>query len=328
SEQLLHIIDDIIDISKIEANQLKIVRNNVVISDLLSDLLLFYENEKVHMSKAEIEIKAEISPLLKNTTINTDESRLRQILMNLISNALKFTERGCVTFGFTQHPKQIEFYVSDTGIGIPPNRQSQIFKRFRQLDETFTRRFGGTGLGLAICEGLIKLLGGRIWVKSEVNEGATFYFNIPTDEEGAIAVSPKKEKEMTGEYDWSDKTILIVEDDEINQEFLVAILGPSNANIITASTGEEAVSICGSDKSIDLVLMDIRLPQMNGYEAFSIIKKENPLLPMIAQTAFAMTEDASRCLELGFSDYISKPINRKSLLSMINRLLVENHKKI
>lgn len=323
SEQLLHIIDDIIDISKIEANQVKINLTKVRISDLLSNLLLFYQNERVHIGKADIDIIAEVSSSHKDITINTDESRLRQILMNLISNSLKFTEKGCVKFGFNQKEDSVEFYVSDSGIGIPHDRQSQIFKRFRQLDDSFTRKFGGTGLGLAICEGLVKLLGGRIWVVSEINKGATFYFTISTGNEGSKTLVSRTDNTSSGEYNWSGKTILVVEDDEINQEFLIAVLSPSNVDVICASTGEEAVSIANKNNNIDLVLMDIRLPQMNGYEAFEKIRQKHSSLPVIAQTAFAMTEDATRCLEFGFSDYISKPINRKNLLSMINKLLTK-----
>lgn len=324
SEQLLHIIDDIIDISKIEANQLKINLTKVKITDLLSNLLLFYQNERSHLGKSEIEIIAEVSAPLKEVVISTDESRLRQILMNLISNALKFTEKGFIKFGFNlRQGNLVEFYVSDTGIGIPPQRQSQIFKRFRQLDDSFTRKFGGTGLGLAICEGLVKLLGGRMWVISEANNGSSFYFTISSGKENYKPVLVRSDTATGGEYNWTGKTILVVEDDEINQEFLMAVLAPTNAEILCASTGEEAVSISTKNANINIVLMDIRLPQMNGYEAFEKIREKYPSLPVIAQTAFAMTEDATRCLELGFSDYISKPINRKNLLSMIDRLLTK-----
>lgn len=322
SEQLLHIIDDIIDISKIEANQIKVSNVNVRIGAILAELQLFYENEKTNLGKNEIDIKAEVSQHQLNTVIITDESRLRQILMNLISNALKFTEKGHIKFGFTMQPNgQVEFYVTDTGIGIPHDRQELIFKRFRQLDESFTRKFGGTGLGLAICEGLVKLLGGNIWVKSEPCIGSTFYFTIASGVEPIKQTVKIKDMPSFDNYDWSGKTILIVEDDEINQEFLLTVLAPTNANLISAYNGEDAVAINETNPNIDVILMDIRLPQMNGYEAFEQIKKIHPEVPVIAQTAFAMTEDAARCLEFGFIDYISKPISRRNLLSMINKYI-------
>ena len=326
SEQLLHIIDDIIDISKIEANQLKINTTKVRIIDLLNSLSLFYQNERNHTGKIDIEIKVEVPAMLLSTVINTDESRLRQLLMNLISNALKFTEKGYIKFGFNKCQNDlVEFYVTDTGIGIPADRQIQIFKRFRQLDDSFTRRFGGTGLGLAICEGLVRLLGGQIWVTSEINKGSTFYFTISTGIDSTKSFPSRTENNRGPDFDWTGKTILVVEDDEINQEFLIAVLTPTNVEILCASTGEEAVSLGTSNAKIDLVLMDIRLPQMNGYEAFEKIREVKPSLPVIAQTAFAMTEDAVRCLEFGFSDYISKPINRKNLLTMINKFLIANN---
>lgn len=322
SEQLLHIIDDIIDISKIEANQVNINSTNIRIASLLADLQLFYENEKTNVGKNDIELSAEISPLLIDTVISTDESRLRQVLMNLISNALKFTEKGYVKFGFLiRQDSFVEFYVTDSGTGIPKDRQSLIFKRFRQLDDTFTRKFGGTGLGLAICEGLVKLLGGQIWVNSEVNKGSTFSFTIPSSSKVNKTMAGRKDTFINSvDFDWSGKTIMIVEDDEINMEFLIAVLTPTKAVLLNAVSGEEAVSLSETNHTIDLILMDIRLPKMDGYEAFDKIRKKRPSLPVIAQTAFAMTEDAARCLEFGFADYISKPINRKNLLAMVNRI--------
>jgi PAS domain S-box-containing protein len=322
SEQLLHIIDDIIDISKIESNQLNITKSNFSLNTLTKDLQVFYDNEKLHLGKGHIEIKVDIDPSLSDIQINTDESRIRQVFMNLISNALKFTEQGYIKFGFTIRSQySIECFVEDTGIGIASDMQSVIFKRFRQIDDSLTRKFGGTGLGLAICEGLVNLLGGKIWVASKVNKGSTFFFTLPYQEMNTTKMQNRKETNLNDTFDWQGKTILVVEDDEINQEFLSAVLTPTNANIIYASTGEDAVNICLTNKTIDLVLMDIRLPKMNGYEAFTIIHQNLPDLRIIAQTAFAMTEDAARCIEIGFTDYIAKPINRKLFLSMINNHL-------
>jgi CheY-like chemotaxis protein len=321
SEQLLHIIDDIIDISKIEANQLNIAKSTFVLDNIVKELEVFYKNERSHLSKDHIEIKIETGNLGSEVKINTDESRLRQIFMNLLSNALKFTEQGYIKFGYKVKSQYlIECFVEDTGIGIPDEMRSLIFKRFRQIDDSLTRRFGGTGLGLTICEGLVRLMGGKIWVDSKIDQGSTFFFTLPYQE--MIETKMQNRKEATNDlFDWQGKTILVVEDDEINQEFLSAVLTPTNATIIYAGTGEDAVKFCAANKEIDLVLMDIRLPKMNGYEAFKVIHENYPNLKVIAQTAFAMTEDAARCIEVGFTDYIAKPINRKQFLSMIHKHL-------
>ena len=322
SEQLLHIIDDIIDISKIESNQLNITKSTFLLDNLIKDLQVFFDNEKLHIGKGHIELKIDIDSSAHDNQINTDESRLRQIFMNLISNALKFTEQGYIKFGFVVRSQySIECFVEDTGIGIAADMQSIIFKRFRQLDDSLTRRFGGTGLGLAISEGLVHLLGGKIWVTSEINKGSTFFFTLPYQEMNATKMQNQTDANINDTFNWQGKTILVVEDDEINQEFMSAVLTPTNVNIIYASTGEDAVNTCLTNNTIDLVLMDIRLPKMNGYEAFTIIHQNFPDLHVIAQTAFAMTEDASRCIEIGFSDYIAKPINRKQFLLMINKHL-------
>jgi len=328
SEQLLHIINDIIDISKIEANQIQVKPTDLSLKSLFLELELFYQNEKNNIGKNHIELRSEIDEENIKLYIRTDESRLRQILLNLISNAFKFTDEGTISFGYkTLNSSTIEFFVKDTGIGIPPEMQAVIFKRFYQLDNELTRNFGGTGLGLSICEGLVKLLGGKIWLKSEKQKGSVFYFTLPlklSDE------PPRKQDDIKykDSYNWDGYKILIVEDDDMNQEFLNAVLIPTNANILTASTGEEAVSICSLNTDINIVLMDIRLPQMSGYEAFEKIRKLNPNLPVIAQTAFALTEDSAHCLEIGFNDFIPKPINRKNLLSVINKHLMNFKTKI
>jgi len=322
-DQLLHIIDDIIDISKIESNQLKIKHAEVNLNELIADLELFYANGKKQIAKDHIEIIGELKPSFDNIKLLTDESRLRQIFMNLISNALKFTEKGHIRFGYTLTTKNtIEFYVEDTGIGISSEMQSAIFKRFRQVDDSTTRTFGGTGLGLAISEGLIKLMNGKIWLKSVLGEGSTFYFSLPYSVIDHAVTHKSPVTVETDQYDWSGFVILIVEDDAINQEFLATILAPTNVTFIQCYTAEEAITVSESSTIIHLVLMDIRLPKMNGYEAFNIIAKQRPSLPVIAQTAFALTEDASRCLEMGFANYIAKPINRKNLLTMIHSYLI------
>ena len=182
----------------------------------------------------------------------------------------------------------IEFFVEDTGIGIESHMQSAIFQRFRQVDESMSRNFGGTGLGLAICNGLSKILGGKLWLKSEPGKGSTFFFEIPYQHtDTTIKKSPVKII-LDEIYDWSGKTILIVEDDPINQEFLNAILEPTKATLINSYSGEDSIKLCIEHPEINIVLMDIRLPQMNGFEAFEKIHQMRSDLPVIAQTAFEL----------------------------------------
>ena len=319
SKQLLQIIDDIIDISKIEANQVKIDINECLINNTIKDLLLFYQNDKALIEKSNLQLKYQITLDDEHAKIFTDESRLRQILMNLLDNAAKFTIEGEIVIGYKLiENKIIEFFVKDTGIGINLDQQHLVFERFRQADSSATRTYGGTGLGLSISEGLVKLLGGLIWFESEPGQGATFYFSIP--------YHPVNKRIVLSDVDinledpkWDDKIILVVEDDEINFEYLKTVLEPSNAIILYASSGEDALRVFSSNNDIDLILMDIRLPGISGYEAMRMIKNQKSDIPIIAQTAFAMAEDYSKCLEQGFDDYIAKPINRRHLIKIIQK---------
>lgn len=324
SKQLLQIINDIIDISKIEANQLNIDIAECNINSTIKDVFLFYQNNKIHLERKSVELKMDLPLPNENAKIYTDESRVRQILMNLIDNALKFTNEGEIVAGYKVANKTIRFYVKDTGIGIPKEQHQLVFERFRQVDDSATRKFGGTGLGLSICEGLVRLLGGAISFESEVDKGSTFYVEIP--------YNPVKQREPYPDTivnlespNWEGITILVVEDDYINFEYLNTVIEPSNATVIHAVSGEDAIRIFNSNKAIDLVLMDIRLPGINGYQAMKSIKEQNPQMPVIAQTAFAMAEDSQNCLEQGFDDYISKPINRQLLMKMINAHLPKKY---
>lgn len=317
SKQLLQIINDIIDISKIEANQVKIETRECNINTAIRDVFLFYQKDKIVQEKKNIQFKLELSLDEEFAKIITDESRLRQILMNILDNAFKFTFEGEIVMGYTiMEEKTINFYIKDTGIGIPQDQNDLIFKNFRQIDDSPTRRFGGTGLGLSISYGLAKLLGGNIAFESEVGKGTTFNVILP--------YLPIKKKGHAAEVsdlypNLKNKVILVVEDDEINFDFLQAILEPTEAMIIHAPSGEDAIRIFSSNNDIDLILMDLRLPGISGYEAMKAIKNQNPLIPVVAQTAFAMAEDNIKCMEQGFTGYIAKPINRK----LLNKIILE-----
>jgi CheY-like chemotaxis protein len=252
---------------------------------------------------------------------------LKQIFINLIGNAFKFTEKGKIECGCKIDANQkLIFYVSDTGIGIPPDKYEVIFERFTQLNHETNLAFGGTGLGLSIVKGLIDLLGGKIWVESELENlpagksgKTTFYFSIPY----RILPSSHNESELIEEnhaLHFSGKTILVVEDDPYNVRYIKEILSKTGLNIIYTAYGKEAVQIATS-QTLDLVLLDIRLPDMNGYEAVQQIKLHKPNLKFIAQTAYAAQEDRQRAFDAGCIDYISKPLKHDLLLSMLNKHL-------
>lgn len=320
SKQLLQLINDIIDISKIEANQLNLDIHECNINTITRDIFLFYQKDKLLLEKDNLELKIELPLNDEYAKIYTDESRLSQILMNIVDNAVKFSNQGQIVIGYRHADKKtIEFYIKDTGIGIPKDQYHLVFERFRQIDGSTTRKFGGTGLGLSISEGLVKLLGGSIWFESEPGVGTTFYVTLPYNPVNRRILEPDLIEESIA--DWGNKIILIVEDDEINFELMKTMLEPSNAIIIHAASGEDAIRIFSNNQSINLVLMDIRLPGINGYQAMRYIKDQNPSIPVIAQTAFAMSEDNQKCLEQGFDDYIAKPINRKLLYKIIQKQL-------
>ena len=223
---------------------------------------------------------------------------------------------------FLKNP-DICFYVSDTGIGIEEENHKFIFDRFRQVDFNYNKKFGGTGLGLAITQNLIQILGGQIDLESKKGEGSVFRFTLPFKK----LKSPPKEfintlPEMTT-YDWKDKTILIVEDNELNSKLLQRMIEPTGAGMIFAKDGKPAIEACRDNPDIDLVLMDIQMPEMDGYEATREIKSILPGLPIIAQTAYAMADEKNKIMEAGCDDYLSKPIRQKDLFQILGKYL--NH---
>ncbi|WP_166363290.1 ATP-binding protein [Perlabentimonas gracilis] len=317
---LVNLIDDIMDISKIEAGQLAFNKSDVNIDDLFFDLYTFFNEAKFKQEKEHLTLRLLNLNDDENNLLFTDEQRLRQVLSNLIGNAIKFTDKGAVEFGYVNNKekKHIEFFVRDTGIGIPKEKVDIIFERFRQIEEGSTRKYGGTGIGLFISKHIVDLLGGDIWVESETGKGSTFYFTLPYatvyERENAVKVFTPADKN----YNWEGKTIMIAEDAETNYKFLRAMLEKTKAYIIWARNGEEVVSYCHNNSNVDMILMDIQMPVMDGYEATSIIKRQNPSIKIIAQTAYAMPNDNIKCIEAGCNDYISKPINTQLLLEKID----------
>ncbi|MBN1988641.1 MAG: response regulator [Bacteroidales bacterium] len=318
---LVNLIDDIMDISKIEAGQLAINKANCNLDDLMFELYTFFNEVKFKQEKEHISIRLVDFNEDEVNIVQTDGHRLRQIMSNLLSNALKFTEKGTVEFGYQNNldQNQIKFYVRDSGIGIPKDKRDIIFDQFRQVHEGSTRKYGGTGIGLFISKHIVGLLGGSIWVESEINVGSTFYFTIPYQHKGLLANNVTLYQSSSKKYDWSNKVILVAEDVELNYKLISSALIGTNASIMWARNGEEAVEMCEKNPSINLVLMDIQMPKMDGYDATKAIKRSKPSMPIIAQTAYAMPNDNIKCMEVGCSDYIAKPLNTNILLEKIEK---------
>jgi PAS domain S-box-containing protein len=319
--QLLNLINDIVDIAKIEANQLLVTKVNFPINSLITDIYNLFVEEQKRLHKTDILFTFETPSDTDRLNILTDRYRLQQILSNLLSNAFKFTKSGEINFGYSiidsNGNSQFLFFVKDTGMGIPENMQEIIFERFRMIENKSYKNKQGAGLGLAISKGLLELLGGKIWVTSDPQTGSSFYFTIPVSDT-AQAKHSKIDLKASSEMDRLKKTrVLVVEDDADNLEFLKRLLQIKGTVVITATSGEEAIEIIQKDQNIQLVLMDILLPEMSGYEATKKIKEINPNLPIIAQTAYAMQNDREKCLEYGCDDYISKPINKDLLFKKI-----------
>ncbi len=324
-ESLLHLIDDIIDIAKIDSKELNINKASCNVTLLCIELLNINKELKNRKNKDEIDLILNPVCIKNNVIIKTDPYRLKQILSNLLENALKYTNQGYVEFGFEISEKDILFYVKDTGLGIPRAKFQYIFERFSQIDHAIDRQFGGTGLGLAITKNLVELLGGQIWLESKVNFGTTFFFTIPGEQanvEPFIAEDTLKKGSITPfyDYDWNGKTILVAEDEELNYKVLESALCRTNAKVVRANNGLEAIEqILGNH--IDLVLMDIQMPRMDGYKATKEIKKINNKIPVIAQTSFAMEGEKEKCIMAGCDDYLSKPLNINVLFGTISKFI-------
>ncbi len=322
SDRLLNTINDLIDISKIEAGQVKVSLTETPLNKLFDELHSFFKPEVTLKGLSLISL-----PTLNDNedTVLTDDAKLHGILTNLIKNAIKFTEKGSISFGYYLKDDFIEFFVKDTGIGVPKNRQQAIFNRFVQADIEDTRAFEGSGLGLTISKAYVEMLGGKMWLISEEGKGSNFMFTVPYDtkrdqkSEPAPKVTEKPHKELVS----GNLELLIVEDEETSSLFLEAILKNRFREVISAKSGKEAIEICRSNPEIDIVLMDIKMPEMNGYEATREIRKFNKEVVIIAQTAFALAGDKEKAVEAGCNNHIPKPIDKEVLLEMINHHLKE-----
>lgn len=317
SQQLLELINDIVDISKIEAGQLDVYKSPVEIEVLIREAFQFFEH-LAHEKGLSLQLKTD--PMGKKMIIDTDPNRFRQILYNLLSNAVKYTQAGDIIISYTINSDKIDIKVKDSGPGIKPDDCDMVFKRFHQLERDASSTVGGTGLGLAISKALVEKLGGEIRLNSIVGEGSEFCFSIPVEEyENPLSSNNIEVIVDTGKL--KNKKILVAEDEDFNYLYIHEVLTHYGVSVIRAQNGEEAVNYVKKGYDIDLVLMDIKMPEMDGFVATEKIKSYNNELPVIAQTAYAMAGDEERALNVGCDDYISKPIRRDVLISKIEKYL-------
>ncbi len=316
--QLLQVIDDILEISKLETKQVKVIESKVNLNSTLLELFAIFD----------IKAKENKTPLYlikgmkdEEATIYTDKTKLNKILSNLIENALKFTSYGFIEFGYKRKADEIVIYVKDTGIGISKSKFNAIFERFSQAEKGLSRKVGGLGLGLSIAKENSMLLGGDISVESTLNEGTTFFLNIPY--KPVFRVQKSIKKALPKPMDSNAYTILIAEDEEINYLYLEILLGGNQKfkfNILHAKNGKEALDIC-KKTPIDLVLMDLKMPVMDGFEATRLIKEILPELPIIAQTAYSTNKEKEVAITAGCDDFISKPIVKEEFNTLIHKFI-------
>jgi signal transduction histidine kinase/CheY-like chemotaxis protein len=315
--QLLGTISDIIEISKIETGQVMVSREPVDLTNMMESLV---EQAKANIPAGkELEMIVETPSTFRSAWIESDLIKLRQILTNMLSNAIKFTDNGFIKAGYRITPgNKITFFVRDTGPGIEARYHKMIFDRFSQVHGDMQRLNEGSGLGLAIASGYAEMLGATISLKSEPGRGSTFYLELNA---GKIEYKIMNQDEMTqeGPKPGSGKeVILIAEDDDVNYLYFMEIFKKSDYTIIRASNGREAVEECRRNNTIDLVLMDLKMPVMDGYEALKVIREEFPALPVVAQTAYALSEDRKKIMDAGFNGYVTKPVSRERLLRVVN----------
>ena len=326
SDDLMHIINDLLEISRIESGNASVVKSTISMNAVLEEMEKIFRQKLNKNNKEHLALNPVKSLPDNRCEIITDGYILRQVLSNLIDNAIKYTSKGSIQFGYNE-PKNgvVSFYVSDTGVGIAPENQNVIFEHFRQADTPDQHQYGGTGLGLSICKGSLALLGGTIRVESEQGKGSTFHFILPYEAPASSiqypASAPNQARTSIRTYDWSDKTILLVEDEETNMDFLRIVLKSTKAKLLFARSGSELRKHFDNLESIHVVLLDIRLPDANGWDLTREIKALRPGLPVIAQTAFAMETDRQKSLEAGCDNYISKPVGKQLLLEMLSKYL-------
>ncbi|MCH6255730.1 response regulator [Puniceicoccaceae bacterium K14] len=324
-EHLVQLIGDLIDLAQLEANQLTINKEEFDLNCLMLEVLTAFEGVTKSKGSEEVEIVLD-NDVETCFAIVGDELRTRQVLINFLSNAVKFTDKGSVNFGYRILAENtLEFYVVDTGYGIAPADLEIIFDRFSQAEDSMNRTVNGAGLGLSICKGIADLLHGKIWVKSRLGHGSTFGFRVPLECSNNEQLIRSVSNNRSFGANFNQALILVADDDLTNFLLVEKLLRHHNARVLHAKDGNEAIEIVREQNNIDLVLMDLKMPGLNGFEASRMISKERPRLPIIAQSACVMTSEREDAMSAGCVDHISKPLNPRRFYELLNEHLnIEN----
>jgi len=324
--RMLNIINDIISISKVESGLMEIVISETNINEQIEYIYTFFKPE-VEIKGIRLIMNRALS--FNDALIRTDREKLYAILTNLVKNAIKYSKEGTIEFGYQLNADKtspmLEFFVSDTGIGIPKDRQDAIFERFVQADISDKMALQGAGLGLSISKAYVEMLGGKIWMESEPGKGSVFYFTIPYSNETESNDTNRNVIPFGNTANQIKKLkILIAEDDEASEMYLIKAVKKFSRDLIIVRTGIDAVGACRNNTDIDLVLLDIKMPVLNGYEAARQIRLFNKDVIIIAQTAFGLLGDKEKAIEAGCNDYIAKPILIDQLLELLQKYFISN----
>lgn len=322
---LISLLSDLIDISKLESGKLVITNHRFVPARLMDELKYQFGNS-FNGKSGNVNINFTGINNFLEQEIDSDPNRLRQILVNLITNAIKFTSKGKIEIGADFAGEEMLFWVKDSGIGIPFKNHKAIFERFRQIDSKDSSPILGFGLGLAISKALVEIMGGKLWVESVPELGSLFAFTIKTN----IVSNTMETTQINNSsypFDFREHTILIAEDIDFSFLYLEAVLRRTGVKILWAQNGKEAIEHVKTNLDIDLILMDMHMPVMNGYESTEVIAQLRPGLPIIAQTAFVLSEDVKKCYAAGCSGYLAKPIRKEQLLNTLSEYFdkMEHH---
>lgn len=328
SQKLLKLINNLIDVSKMETNQLAVKKEEFALNPIINDLYKAYESNLDPDSGLNLRLKLPVNS--QNISLFSDKNKVIQVFDNLIDNAIKFTTNGIIEIGyFIENEKDPVFFVKDTGIGISTKQQNGIFDIFRQGEDGSTRKFEGSGIGLTICKKIVQLLNGIIWFDSKRHVGSNFYFKLHNSIKSNLELLNHSKEIIKLDNEFSEvksikfpnRNVLIAEDVKSNFNYLNAIIELTDANVLWAQNGADAIEICRTNKEIDLVLMDIRMPKISGLDAIKKIKEIDHTIPVVVQTAFSLEDEKEQCFAAGANDFITKPIDPHVLIEILQKFL-------